>query len=39
MEASIELARAMYIQIGNSSLRRISQVVGRGNRTPMRTYL
>ena len=39
MEASIELARAMYIQIGNSSLRRISQIVGRGNRTPMRTYL
>ena len=39
MAASIELARAMYIQIGNSSLRRISQIVGRGNCTPMRTYL
>ena len=39
MAASIELARAMYIQIGNSSLRRINQIVGRGNCTPMRTYL
>ena len=39
MAASIELARAVYIQIGNSSLRRISQIVGRGNCTPMRTYL
>ena len=27
MAASIELAHAMYIQIGNSSLRRISQIV------------
>ena len=39
MAASIELALAMYIQIGNSSLRRISHIVGRGNCTPMRTYL
>ena len=39
MAASIELALAMYIQIGNSSLRRISQIVGRGNCTPMTTYL
>ena len=39
MAASIELARAMYIQIGNSSLRSISQIVGRGNCIPMRTYL
>ena len=39
MAASTELARAMYIQIGNSSLRRISQIVGRGNCTPVRTYL
>ena len=39
MAASIELAHAMYIQIGNSSLRKISQIVGRGNCTPMRTYL
>ena len=39
MVASIELSRAMYIQIGKSSLRRISQIVGRGNFTSMRTYL
>ena len=37
MAASIELGHAMYIQIGNSSLRRMSQIVGRGNCTPMRT--
>ena len=37
MSASIELCRAIYIQIGNSSLR--SQIIGRGNFTPMRTYL
>ena len=30
MAASIELARALYFQIGNSSLRRISQIVSRG---------
>ena len=39
MAASIVLARAVYIQIGNSWLRRISQIVGRGDCTPMTTDL
>ena len=39
MATSIELARDMYIQIGNSSLRKISEIFDRGNCTSMTTYL
>ena len=39
MEASMKLTRPTLLHINYSSLRRISEIFGRANFTPMRTYL